>query len=67
MASIPSFCHTANLLMKVRSYTWKIRIDKVACESTCILSGRLTCSYLVFRLTVLGENCRGLCRFAFVY
>ena len=32
-----SICNTANLVMLDWSYRWKIRTDKVACESTCIL------------------------------
>ena len=30
-------CNTANLETLDWSYRWKIRTDKVACESTCIL------------------------------
>ena len=32
-----------------------------------LVLGRLTFSYLLFRLTVLVEDCRGLCCFVLVY
>ena len=60
----PLYCY---LQMYFWSYTWKIRTDKVACESACIFIRTSRIPLFVFRLTVLVEDCRGLCRIALVY